>query len=466
MSLLGLPNELLQAIAVYCGVDGGGLARANRRLHDNTNDILWQSAIRDEDSFTKITARAVQSGNLKTMKKAATYGANFDLIHSFPFPMYFRNTKSLTKIQKASEFWAPPLHLAVFHGHYEIVEWLLAVQNVDTEAPGRLPCFCRGFQDCDSLSTTAAIFHLDQFPIWSPLHFAICHGHISIAYLLLSHKASTCIMFYASVMEDELRLRRRCVGALNHLGVTLNRYRGFTEGMTALHVATKQGSKSLVTYLVQACGVNINEADDSDFRAIYYALLSQDDTMIQHLASLGADLDRHDLIWENAHLTPLIWALSYGRNAAVSKLLDAGAKTWWTRGRRERRAILNHEFNRHYTYPSAHTSIASREQSTEAMRKVMERTLEEHSSEGTRCFEIAHEIWPALKALARMAPHDWNPSTSFSNTAKKILHNVFGDITNPKSTCYLGRSDKQFERLARRWKRDWISGPTEGNSTE
>ncbi|KAH0431634.1 hypothetical protein CcaCcLH18_06938 [Colletotrichum camelliae] len=135
MSLLGLPNELLQAIAVYCGVDGGGLARANRRLHDNTNDILWQSAIIDEESLTRITARAAQSGNLKTMKKAAAYGADFDLLHPVTWYQDMAEFDSATDLpdwrvgDELSQFWASPLHLAVYHNHYDTVEWLITVQG-------------------------------------------------------------------------------------------------------------------------------------------------------------------------------------------------------------------------------------------------------------------------------------------------------------------------------------------------
>ncbi|KAF0323121.1 ankyrin repeat domain protein [Colletotrichum asianum] len=149
--------------------------------------------------------------------------------------------------------------------------------------------------------------------------------------------------------------------------------------MTTIHTAARHGPKSLVTYLVQSHGMDINEPDDWGFGPIYYALLSHDNTMVEHLLSLGADLDRHDLGWESVHHTPIIWALSHGENAAVSRLLVAGAKTWWTGGGTERKAILNHEIDRHYTYPSAATDTWSRTQSTEAMRKLMERTLEEQS---------------------------------------------------------------------------------------
>ncbi|KAH9235615.1 hypothetical protein K456DRAFT_1943838 [Colletotrichum gloeosporioides 23] len=402
MSLLDLPNELLQVIAVYCGVGGGGISRANRRLHENTNDILWQSAMKDEDSFTKITARAAQSANLKMMKKAATYGADFDLIHPFPLPKYIElvpncvsEIENWTESQKTSEFWAPPLHLAVFYGRYDIVEWLLKVQKVDFEAPGRLPCFCCGIQDYPPLSATYAIFQLDSFPIWSALHFAICTDHISIAYFLLSQGAYADMMFYPSVMDDHSDLRARCVGALNHESVTLNRYRGLTQHMSAIHVAARYGPKSLVSHLAQTRETNIDETDDLGFGVIYYALLSEHEIMIGHLVSLGADLDRQDLSWERVHMTPLIWALSHGRIAAVSKLLDAGAKTWWTRGRQERKAILNHEVNRHYTYPCANAGKPSREQVTEAMRK------------------------------------NWNPSTSFSKIAKRFFVVSFGTLRTP-----------------------------------
>lgn len=284
MALLGLPNELLQAIAVDCGVEGGGLILTNKRLYENTGDILWQSAIEDPDTFTKIISGAAESGNLRMMKKAAAYGADFDLIHPVTWPRemtefdYAKGLPEWREGDELSQFWASPLHLAVYHNHYDTVEWLITVQGVDIDAPGRLICECRGAAD-EKVSQGGM---LEDYPVWTALHFAICQQHDSIARLLLSRNATSSVMLDPSIMRDP-EVMSHCVEALRN-GNTRD-FSGHTVTMTALETAALHGTKSVVTHLVQAREMDINESHFywDAYQPIHYAVLSPDEAMIKLL---------------------------------------------------------------------------------------------------------------------------------------------------------------------------------------
>ncbi|KAK7443013.1 ankyrin-like protein [Colletotrichum acutatum] len=70
-----------------------------------------------------------------------------------------------------------------------MVGWLVT-QHVDLNAPARLWCKCSSIDNFDY----DVEYDDDTRPMWTPVHFAICKHHTSIARLLLAASGSTRIM--------------------------------------------------------------------------------------------------------------------------------------------------------------------------------------------------------------------------------------------------------------------------------
>lgn len=352
MALLRLPNELLLAISGLCGLDEAvSLAQASRRLYDVASPIAWQLAVMDEPSHRRMTADAAEAGNIDILKRAAAYGADLNRLHSVPTPSaltknLFRFIEYQTRLRPYL-WWATPLHLAVYNGHYDTVRWLIA-QGVDLDSPGRLLCDCKGMEDY--MSRLIKPEDPSKRPCWTALHFAMCRGHESIARLLLSAGASVDTMpgSFKPTFENLAipGFTEDVHGARQFLVET----RACSSQMvTALHTASQLGLKCLATYLVQRRRMDANQADNDGWTPIFYAMLSPEADMVGHLVSLGANQNlRNDT--RNLDVIPLGFAIKHKLPRAIKELVKAGASTWY--GKRKKEFFLGHCTPSSYYEPS------------------------------------------------------------------------------------------------------------------
>ncbi|GJC99351.1 ankyrin repeat domain protein [Colletotrichum higginsianum] len=137
-TLPSLPTEILLDIAELvsdaCG--RAGLARASRRLCEVANPTLWRHGV--QDNLSKMLVQASTTGNLDILKKSVIYGADIDVVHPVSIPEEAKKcypVPILREQEKDYLFWAAPLHLAVYHGHYDAAKWLVS-HGADIEAPG------------------------------------------------------------------------------------------------------------------------------------------------------------------------------------------------------------------------------------------------------------------------------------------------------------------------------------------
>ncbi|KAK7751815.1 hypothetical protein SLS62_006301 [Diatrype stigma] len=106
------------------------------------------------------------------------------------------------------QFYWTPLHMAVCKGHDEIVALLLD-HGANIHALSRGFCMCTSPGDRLPKTVKSA-----AYPLWKPLHTAICHGQHSIARLLLERGAST------NVSTRGRGLSESCVTALHSAAYT------------------------------------------------------------------------------------------------------------------------------------------------------------------------------------------------------------------------------------------------------
>ncbi|KAJ0166441.1 hypothetical protein CTA2_7306 [Colletotrichum tanaceti] len=224
MALDSLPSEVLLHIATYIDTpdSDAALALVNRRLLDVFKPSLYRAAISVD--LPDITIVAAAKGNLETLKVAATYGAHFRGRYPLP-PLDWVKDKWRLQHYKTIRMretwepdlvvpddydagpipqeacWATPLAMAARNGHYHVVQWLLK-QNVGLEDGGRFLCDCMPLKcrhpfdnskchpNYPGVQVNPGHLKLCRFPAWTPLHYAICNRHTSIARLLLASGAS------------------------------------------------------------------------------------------------------------------------------------------------------------------------------------------------------------------------------------------------------------------------------------
>ncbi|WQF84650.1 Putative ankyrin repeat-containing domain superfamily [Colletotrichum destructivum] len=316
-TLPSLPTEILQDIAELvsdaCG--RAGLARASRRLCEVANPTLWRHGV--QDNLSKMLVQASTTGNLHILKKSVIYGAYIDVVHPVPIPEEAKKcypVPFLREEEKDFLFWATPLHLAVYHGHYDAAKWLVS-HGADIEAPGHLFCKCKGYRDYLDGDSNISISSC-----WTPLHYSICREENSIIRLLLSAGASVQTM----VSSDKIRISDNFDKRLQGFGLQVLRSKctSLSSNVTALHTASEKGMKWLVTHLVRNMQVDVDVTDNSSMTPLFYALLSTDPSMIDNLVWLGADLR-----WKGLDgRTPLKLAFHCNLWQSAARLQDLGAK--------------------------------------------------------------------------------------------------------------------------------------------
>lgn len=305
----------------------------------------------DEAYHRNMTVGAAESGNIDMLKKAVASGVDLNRVHAIPMCASERERYAPIFERGAPEwrasftFWATPLHLAVYHGHYDMVRWLVA-QGIDLNPPGRLFCECNGTQDYLRFSGD-----LLNSPCWNPLHFAICRGHKAVVRLLLSAGASVETMPQSSKISIESLAIPGFTANLEGALVSIRKTRECaSRGVTALHTAAQLGLESLTTYLVQHREMDINQEDSQGWTPIFDAMLSPEAGMIRHVVSLGAEKNlRNHIDNEKPYNTPLGFALRRRLPYAVNEPVKAGVSTWY--GKNKKDSFLKHCFMQNWHYP-------------------------------------------------------------------------------------------------------------------
>lgn len=297
------PAEIWLQICSYldsCTV--AALAQVSIKLHMNLQEEVYLAAIRD--SNTDIITRSAATGNLATLQRIASHGADMNKVYSFDAPqcledwveIEYRNSwkhrevpsDDCIKVALSKACFATPLHFAVKGGHYDTVRWLLDQHSVDTEMPARFLCQCippGTFQipSCHLMGQAVQA--------WTPLHIAICNHKNSVARLLLSRGASSRIVSVGHTSPKYPRFNQTFASVYRGLDPTKSRVPAVV--VSALQSAAFSGNGPIIKELVERMGVDVDEVVvESGATPLYYAITAHNDLSVALLRRLGANPER------------------------------------------------------------------------------------------------------------------------------------------------------------------------------
>ncbi|KAI3537086.1 hypothetical protein CSPX01_10384 [Colletotrichum filicis] len=297
----GFPAEIWLQICSYldsCTV--AALAQVSIKLNMNLQEEVYLAAIRDGN--TDIITRSAATGNLATLQRIASHGADLNKVYSFDAPQclkdwvkvnYWKEWKRRevpsddgVKVALSKACFATPLHLAAKGGHYDTVQWLLDHHSVDMEMPARFLCRCipPGTFQIRGLMGQAV-------PAWTPLHVAICNHKISVARLLLSRSASSRVVSVDHTSPKYPRFNQ--VFASAYRGLDPTKDRGPAVVVSALQSAAFSGNGPIIKELVQCVGVDVDEVVvESGATPLYYAITARNKLSVALLRHLGANPER------------------------------------------------------------------------------------------------------------------------------------------------------------------------------
>ncbi|KAF9871398.1 hypothetical protein CkaCkLH20_11045 [Colletotrichum karsti] len=239
---------------------------------------------------------------------------------------------------KKGHGWATPLHAAASAGHDSIVKWLVS-HGVDLNSKGQLFCSCHSLAELavreadEELGTID--FDIIQIGIWTPLHYAICRGHESIACYLVKCGASMHVRYTS--WDDEL-FTDEYLGARSDR----NHPRRKKWRMMAIHSAASSCQQELLRHFVDL-GVDVNTQDGCGANILHYAIQASSISMVKYCLSLGVDTDTSISvkIYEEhedskQYGSAASWTLSLCRSgkyldAVLQSLADHGASFWMRR---------------------------------------------------------------------------------------------------------------------------------------
>ncbi|KAK1828737.1 hypothetical protein QBC39DRAFT_436252 [Podospora conica] len=186
----------LQDLAALGDLGGPGPFRITDNLtreflRENTVILNMPTIPKHEDSFED--RDSVTKGKLQMRRPPHGFCSLDDMIGRKIVGRVVKEGSPITWAHHYGASWWGPLHLAALLGHTEIVDKLLDEQH-------GIEDFARGLCDClmpshllatpngkeDTVGGTLS----DPRPDWTPLHYAICGGHISTAKLLVERGAS------------------------------------------------------------------------------------------------------------------------------------------------------------------------------------------------------------------------------------------------------------------------------------
>ena len=186
------------------------------------------------------------------------------------------------------------LRFAAYHGHTDIVRYLVSLPEVDLNHQGR-----------------------DNY---TALHCAVSRKHADVIQVLIDAgadietKEGHSALLVAS-RSGELTTVKILVGAGADVRAT------DANGATCLILAAHYGHTDTVRYLVDLPEVDLNHQDSWRNTALHFAVHEKDADMVQMLIDAGADIEtRNDAGQSPAHMASLSGALT-----TVKMLVEAGA---------------------------------------------------------------------------------------------------------------------------------------------
>ncbi|KAK7932105.1 hypothetical protein PG985_002817 [Apiospora marii] len=168
-------------------------------------------------------------------------------------------TPTQNTARNGGSHWTP-LHVAVKHGHYEVIELLLE-RGASIEAPACWSCHC-----------TRPFYHNTyRREMYTPLHTALCTHQESIAELLISRGASRYV-------DHAIHVSYRA------LGPDRSRF-------TALHECAIHGLLDTAKFLVEQGHTSaINELDEFGYSPVMYAYCFGQEEIFDFLLAQGASV--------------------------------------------------------------------------------------------------------------------------------------------------------------------------------
>ncbi|KAK7992522.1 hypothetical protein PG988_001316 [Apiospora saccharicola] len=232
--------------------------------------LMWACAVGSTRAARRVLEEGIsanlifQLGHYITMTalKPESY---LDLAHFWSSTTFLSNESSshTTSTQDTASdvgaYWTP-LHLAVKHGHHDIIDLLLEC-GASIEAPAKYSCCC----------TRPISSDFSRFQMYTPLHTALCTRQENIANLLISRGASRYI-------DHALHTPYRT------LDPNRNRF-------TALHDCAIHGLLDTARFLVEQGNDSvIDKIDEFGYSPVMYAYWFGHDNIFDLLLAHGASV--------------------------------------------------------------------------------------------------------------------------------------------------------------------------------
>eukprot|EP00808_Paulinella_micropora_P024855 g56495.t1 len=228
---------------------------------------------------------------------------------------------------------APPVCIAAYRGHLQLVEWLVkecgcGVESTDDDAATILHhAAWAGHADIVKLLVTELGANREARDVHgrTPLSGAVWRGHMEIIRLLVAQGADVNSRDQSGCTALSLAAERGDVAVVRALAIELGAKVDSVDesGSTALFDAAWNDKLDVVQCLVTECGCNVNQADNQGKTAIYYAAQQHSHAVVAFLAEANAQL--------SGKLDSKVW-----KKPLVLAALENGVQA------RERRALQPH----------------------------------------------------------------------------------------------------------------------------
>ncbi|KAH8690016.1 ankyrin repeat-containing domain protein [Talaromyces proteolyticus] len=208
----------------------------------------------------------------------------------------FKELGKSVGVNKKSEYFGRPLHLAAAWGHIEIVQYLL-----DNGADARriVALTKNDFDHCRDLHHVYLWSrHVDRSPDGSPLRAAALSGHEAIVRLLLKPEYNIWPKFRP-------------------------------EYYRAILAATRSGHERILDMLFDVAGLDLDSIGKFKSQILIEAVRHDRENIVRHLLDSETDLNftPRDILPRRLHGAALHAAAAQNRTAMIRLLLDAGAST-------------------------------------------------------------------------------------------------------------------------------------------
>ena len=225
---------------------------------------------------------------------------------------------------------------AAYHGHPDIMEWLLDMAEVKVDSVDTLmmeTALCAAAANnklhcCQVLIKRGASVAATNLKAASPLHLAAREGHFSVCELLLSHGAklsSVDSLGRTCLMEASMSGHVGVVELLMMKGASVEQ--GDHDNMTSLLLAASKGKVDAVRSLLSH-GADLNHVDSKGRTCLDHAAQHGDVASVTLLLEQGAMMEHVDI----NGIRPLDRAITSGHVDIVKCFLRKGAKlgpsTW------------------------------------------------------------------------------------------------------------------------------------------